>query len=1048
LLSNSLSLEGAGVWLHKSNHLDELGKALFSFLLAADVLVLLVFTGIAYGAKVYAPYFEHGTNVTSPPVSLQGGTVGSNTIYANNTSAKVSVVASRNWLSGWEKRVRIAIDNNDIDADLSNFPVLIYLSNSSSGRNNEDISFVFDELQSNANRGKIAATTSDGVTQINVEIERWNSTREQAWLWVKVPSISSVADTYLYLYFDKTQPDNTGYVGDTGSNAAKNVWDSNFKGVWHLGETVGGSGSIKDSTSNSNNGTTYGNPTLGAAGPIDNAINFDGVDDYISIPNSASLQLTSSLTIEAWIKLDSFGSGSEVDAILRKGEANPNDYQLAGENQQLALMIEENDDQGLNSVSSLSSTAWYYVTGTWNGSTRKVYLNGSENGSGSKTGSITPDTRAIYIGGRSGADLSDGIIDEVRASNTTRSAAWVRAGYESERDDLLDFGSEELRSYYPANYNILTGNWISGTVPASVKTVDSSYFVVRSASSANSTSAYNASGYTLIGNTTLVSGAVGDLGSNDGVYMTFRSYASATSGQTLYAHQETTTIGGSSYYFQRPTSADAAGTTLSASAATTGRKLMGRFVHQLTGVSSIPASTWTIYYRVYRDSGGVAGHSDVDILVRMSNGTVRATIATNVANTPADSIPTSWSTISGTYSWTAYTVVSQTDYLEIDYYIEVSNAQSGKSVYLRIDDNTLATTDQTRAANIILPSEFTSEVEFTSSSNNQTWSQLIRTVDSAWTTGSVSATIQLYNYTLGGYPTSGNGYESYTSSATANTDETKTQTITTNPTQFRNASGNWRIKVKGVKTTTTQFDFKADWVEFKSLQSTEFTASTDFYFSSTTTNTPTQLNFTVVSEYDIANVSVTIQVWNYSSSAYVTSGQGYLTYSSSGTNETKLLSINTSPQLYTSNGNARIRVTGLLATITQYQQKANQVKLTYSYTSASNYNYVLKIINQVSDTWKIRLRAYSHSNIARLNNCTIYFRNSTDGTSRQIYIQNGAYTNQTGPWYDLPANPAERYMAVTLDASNSQVSYVYVYLEILIPNKTTYAQYVIAFEIT
>jgi len=116
--------------------------------------------------------------------------------------------------------------------------------------------------------------------------------------------------------------------------------------------------------------------------------------------------------------------------------------------------------------------------------------------------------------------------------------------------------------------------------------------------------------------------------------------------------------------------------------------------------------------------------------------------------------------------------------------------------------------------------------------------------------------------------------------------------------------------------------------------------------------------------------------------------------------------------------------------------------------AASNYNYVLKIVNQISDLWKTRLKAYSESNIGRLNNCTIYFRNSSDGTSRQIYIENGAYVNQTGPWYDLPASPAERYIVIALQASNSQVSYVYVYLEILVPNKTTYAQYVITFEIT
>jgi hypothetical protein len=603
-------------------------------------------------------------------------------------------------------------------------------------------------------------------------------------------------------------------------------------------------------------------------------------------------------------------------------------------------------------------------------------------------------------------------------------------------------------NYNPNSYSVATGTYVSGTAPSSVQAVDTSYFIVRSAGTSTSTTAYNPSNYGLVGSTTLVSGTAADLTTNNSVYMTFRSYASATSGQPLYGHQETTTIGGSSYYFQRLSSADASGTTLSASAASTGRKLMGTFVHQLTGVSSIPAGTWTIYYRVYRDSGNVAGHGDVDILIRMPNGTVRTTVATNVANSPSDSITASWSTISGTYSWAAYTVVSQTDYLEIDYYIEITNFQSGKFVYLRIDDNTLATTLQTRTANIILPNQFTSEVEFTGSSNTQSWYQLVWTVDSAWTAASVTATIQVYNYTSGGYPTSGNGYNSYASSATANTDETKTQTITTNPTSFRNATGYWKMKIKGVRTTTTQFDFKADWVEFKPSHYIEYTVSTEFLFSSMTKNTPTQLNFTVVSEYDIASVSVTIQVWNSSSSAYVTSGEGYLTYTSSGTNETKFRLITTNPQFYTSTGNAKIKITGVLSTTAQYQQKSNQVKLVYSYSSSSNYNYVLKIVNQVSDTWKIRLKAYSQSSIGRLNNCTIYFRNSSDDISRQIYIQNGAYVNQTGPWYDLPASPAERYIAITLDASIAGESYVYVYLEILTPDKTTYARYVLTFEIT
>lgn len=108
------------------------------------------------------------------------------------------------------------------------------------------------------------------------------------------------------------------------------------------------------------------------------------------------------------------------------------------------------------------------------------------------------------------------------------------------------------------------------------------------------------------------------------------------------------------------------------------------------------------------------------------------------------------------------------------------------------------------------------EVEFTGSSNTESWTQLVWTVDSAWTNGSVSVTLQLYNYATASYPISGDGYISYTSNATANTDETKTQTITTNPTNFRqNGTGNWQIKIKGIKSTTTQFDFKGDLVKFE-----------------------------------------------------------------------------------------------------------------------------------------------------------------------------------------------------------------------------------------
>jgi hypothetical protein len=113
--------------------------------------------------------------------------------------------------------------------------------------------------------------------------------------------------------------------------------------------------------------------------------------------------------------------------------------------------------------------------------------------------------------------------------------------------------------------------------------------------------------------------------------------------------------------------------------------------------------------------------------------------------------------------------------------------------------------------------EYTTEVEFTGSSNSQSWTGLVWLVDSSWDTGNVSVTSQVYNYTLGNYTSSGNGYVSYVSSATPYTDETRSQTITSGATQFRNSTSPyyWKVKIKGVKSTGTPFQMRIDWIELQ-----------------------------------------------------------------------------------------------------------------------------------------------------------------------------------------------------------------------------------------
>ena len=60
------------------------------------------------------------------------------------------------------------------------------------------------------------------------------------------------------------------------------------------------------------NGATF------ATGMVGQAFSFDGIDDYITVPDSSSMNLTTAFTIGAWIKVSSFTSTHAT--IIAKGD--------------------------------------------------------------------------------------------------------------------------------------------------------------------------------------------------------------------------------------------------------------------------------------------------------------------------------------------------------------------------------------------------------------------------------------------------------------------------------------------------------------------------------------------------------------------------------------------------------------------------------------------------------------------------------------------------------------------------------------------------------
>lgn len=381
-------------------------------------------------------------------------------------------------LENWNNRVKLSLDKTKINSDLTDFPVRLHIS-ATSGINNADLSNIFDKL--GANGKKIAITTSDGITQCYVEIERWDSINKEAELWVKVPSISSTEDTTLYLYYDPAQTDNTQYVGDANSAAAENVWGSNYKAVYHISQDPSGvAPPILDSSSNNNDGTSKGNMTSSdlVDGQIGKAIEFDGVNDYIEVNNSVSLN-PGVITIETWAKSNT-PTWNNYGFLVSKRDAYILHPNSGSKSITFYIMV-----GGWISVTfsdpNLDITQWHHYAGTYDGSSIKIYVDGVLKNSIVYPGSIsTTDTGSLFIGWDDGfgGRYFNGAIDEVTISNIAYSDAWIKASYHSQNDNLISFGSiESIPSTQTYNFTWNTGTTSSGNYLVRLKLSENGTFL-------------------------------------------------------------------------------------------------------------------------------------------------------------------------------------------------------------------------------------------------------------------------------------------------------------------------------------------------------------------------------------------------------------------------------------------------------------------------------------------------------------------------------------------------------------------------------------------
>ena len=163
------------------------------------------------------------------------------------------------------------------------------------------------------------------------------------------------------------------------------------------------------------------------AGKYGNALVFNGTNALVTINDSASLKLTSAMTLEAWVNPSTVTSWWRD--VIYKGNDN---YYLEGSSDNGGAIATGGTFAGANGTlygsAVLPTNVWSHIAATYDGAALRLYFNGTLISSQARTGAIATSTNPLQIGGDSiWGQFFQGAIDEVRIYNRALTQAEIQA---------------------------------------------------------------------------------------------------------------------------------------------------------------------------------------------------------------------------------------------------------------------------------------------------------------------------------------------------------------------------------------------------------------------------------------------------------------------------------------------------------------------------------------------------------------------------------------------------------------------------------------------
>ncbi|WP_111707883.1 GEVED domain-containing protein [Lutibacter citreus] len=252
------------------------------------------------------------------------------------------------------------------------------------------------------------------------------------------------------------------------------------------------------------NGTLTNGPSWNT-GNYDNAVHFDGFNDYVSLPNGIVSSLSGDYSISTWVNLDS--SADEWPRIFDFGTGTTNYMFLTPRNGTTDVIRfaittpSSGGEQIIDGNAFLSSGIWHQVVVTFSGNTGTLYVDGASVGTNNAI-TLKPsdlgNTDQNYIGESQWPDPAlDGRIDEFRIYNKALTSGEVSTLYTATECEIsADLGSGTIgtptvsggcgavtltnNASYPLPLGVNTITWTATDGAGTVATCDQSVTVVAS----------------------------------------------------------------------------------------------------------------------------------------------------------------------------------------------------------------------------------------------------------------------------------------------------------------------------------------------------------------------------------------------------------------------------------------------------------------------------------------------------------------------------------------------------------------------------------------